>query len=114
MVESCTFFEVTDREFDDGVVTVEGVGFNSGEIIPVGDEGVVSPFGPESELGGIGEAGAAHDESDGAELAAAGSADGGATPSSQRAMANSGRSSVEKPKERTAPVLSRVSPRATA
>jgi hypothetical protein len=48
-------FEVADGEFDDGVVAVEGVGFDGVEVDAVGDERVVSPFGEQPELGCVGE-----------------------------------------------------------
>ena len=70
MVESGAFFEVTDGEFDDGVFAVELVGCDGVEVVVGGDEGVVSPVGPQPSLGGFGESGAAHDEADGAGLLA--------------------------------------------
>ena len=52
-------------ELDDGVGAVELVG-GGGVVFGVGDECVVSPVGPQSLLCGVGEAGAAHDEANGA------------------------------------------------
>ena len=58
--EAGSFFEVTDREFDDGVAAVLGVD-DDGRFAAVGDEGVVTPVG---EQGGLvaGESGAANDQ----------------------------------------------------
>ena len=58
MFESGTFFEVFDGEFDHGVVTVEPVHLDGGAG-QVGEECVVTPVGPQLELGGVGESGAA-------------------------------------------------------
>jgi hypothetical protein len=57
--ESGTVFEVTDRQLDAGVVAVELVDGGGAEL-DVGDEGVVSPVGPQPLLGRVGEPGAAH------------------------------------------------------
>ncbi len=65
MLESGAFFEVADGELDDGVGAVELVR-GGGVVFGVGVECVVSPVGPQSLLCGVGEAGAAHDEADGA------------------------------------------------
>ncbi len=56
--ETGTFFEVADREFDDGVVAVELVEGN-GVAVEVGQERVVAPVGPERCLCRVNEAGAA-------------------------------------------------------
>ena len=61
VLEPGAFFEVADGELDGGVVAVELVDGDGGRV-EVGDEGVVSPVGPQLGLGGVGEPGAAHDE----------------------------------------------------
>ncbi len=77
MVEPGAFFEVADGEFDGGVVAVEPVSGDGAEVVSVGDEGVVPPVGPQPLLGCVGEAGAAHHQTDAAALfAAAGAVDG--------------------------------------
>ena len=53
MGESGAFFEVADREFDYCVVTVKRVGSDGTGIGVRCYEGVVTPIGPEFELGGI-------------------------------------------------------------
>ena len=57
-------FEFADGELNDGMVAVEPVGLDGGEGV-VADERVVAPGGPHRSLGGVGESGAAHDETDG-------------------------------------------------
>ena len=52
MFESGAFFEVADGEFDYGVFAMEPVSGDRVEIGPVGDEGVVSPVGPQLMLFG--------------------------------------------------------------
>ena len=69
-VRAGAFFEVADREFDDGVFAVEPVGFDHVEVAVGGDERVVSPLGPQPALGWFGEPGATHDQADGAGLRA--------------------------------------------
>ena len=54
--------QVADGELDRGVIAVELVDFDGGQF-DVGDERVVAPVGPQSPLGGVGEASAAHDQS---------------------------------------------------
>ena len=44
--ETGALLEVADSELDDGVLTMELIGFDGVEIISVGDEGVVAPVGP--------------------------------------------------------------------
>ena len=44
-VFSGAVFQVADGEFDDGVVAVEPVGFDGGQVVAVGDEAVMSPVG---------------------------------------------------------------------
>ena len=61
--ESGAVFEVTDREFDRGVVAVELVDVD-GRHVEAGDERVVTPVGPQLRLGRVDEAGAAHDEAE--------------------------------------------------
>ena len=61
VLEPGAVFEVADGELDGGVVAVELVDVD-GRQVEVGDEGVVTPVGPQLRLGGIGEPGAAHDE----------------------------------------------------
>ncbi len=46
MFESGTFFEVADREFDDGVVAVELVDLDR-RAVEIGEERVVAPVGPQ-------------------------------------------------------------------
>ena len=60
VVEPGPFFEVADGEFDDGVVAVEPVDVD-GVAVDVGEEGVVTPVGPQTLLGGAGQPGATHD-----------------------------------------------------
>ena len=57
-------FEVADGELDDGVVSVEPVDVD-GVTVEVGQEGVVTPVGPQPQLDRVGEAGAPHDQSAG-------------------------------------------------
>ncbi len=61
MFESGAFFEVTDREFHDGVVTVELID-GDGVVGEVGQKRVVPPVGPQFGLVLVGEAGASHDQ----------------------------------------------------
>ena len=56
-------FQLADRQLDDGVGAVELVGFDRVEIVAVRDEAVMAPLGEQAGLGGVREAGAAHDES---------------------------------------------------
>ena len=49
--EPGAFFEVSDGEFDCGVVSVVGVGCFGVEVVSVGDEAVVAPVGPQLALG---------------------------------------------------------------
>ena len=61
VLEPSAFFQVADGELDRGVGAVELVDGDGGQF-EVRDERVVAPVGPQSALGGLGEAGAAHDE----------------------------------------------------
>ena len=61
VLEAGAFFEVADGQLDGGVVTVELVGGDGAEL-DVGDERVVPPVGPKSQLVRVGEPGAAHDQ----------------------------------------------------
>ena len=65
MFEAGAFLDVADGELDNGVGAVELVR-GGGVEFGVGVECVVSPVGPQSSLCGVGEAGAAHDEANGA------------------------------------------------
>ena len=69
--ESGAFFEVADGELDDGVFSVELVGFDHRHIGVGGDEGVVSPVRPQAALVLVGEPGSAHNEADAAGFVAA-------------------------------------------
>ena len=60
VLESRTFFEVPDGEFDAGVVAVEGVDVD-GVTLQIGHEGEVAPLGPQRGLA-TDQAGAPHDE----------------------------------------------------
>ncbi len=60
MLHARTLLEIVDGEFDDGVVTMEGVEVD-GSTLEVGQEGEVAPVGPQRGLGAD-QAGAAHDE----------------------------------------------------
>jgi hypothetical protein len=53
--EPGALFEVADREFDDGVLTVELVDVDGGAV-EVGEEPAVSPVGPQLQLLFVGEA----------------------------------------------------------
>ena len=50
VLEPGAFFEVADGELDGGVVAVELVDLDGGQV-EVGDERVVAPVGPQSPLG---------------------------------------------------------------
>ena len=65
MFEAGAFFEVADGELDHGVAAVELIR-GGGVVVGVGDECVVPPVGPQSLLCAVGEAGAAHHETNGA------------------------------------------------
>ena len=69
VLEARSFFEVADGELDAGVVAVEDVGLDVFEN-EVGDEGVVTPLGPQGRLVRIGQSRAAHDQTQLASLAA--------------------------------------------
>ena len=56
-------FQLADRQLHDGVLAVEPVGGDGVEIGAVGDEAVVSRFGEQAGLGGVGEAYSATDGS---------------------------------------------------
>ncbi len=60
MLESGPFFEVSDGEFDSGVLTVKGIDVD-GVAFEIGDEGEVAPLRPQGGLA-TNEAGASHDE----------------------------------------------------
>ena len=55
VLEAGAFFEIADREFDHGVLTVELVELDSGGV-EVGEEPEVSPVGPRFQLLLVGEA----------------------------------------------------------
>ena len=60
VVEPRPFFEIADGEFDDGVAAVERIDLERVSI-EIGEEGEVTPVGPQGGLG-TDEPGAAHDE----------------------------------------------------
>ena len=70
VLEPGTLLQIPDREFDHGVLTMEPVGFNHGDVMIRCDERVVPPIGPQLCLGFLGETGPAHDQPDRALLAA--------------------------------------------
>ncbi len=59
--ESGSFFEITDRESHDSVLTVEPID-GDGVVCEVGQERVVSPVRPQFGLVLVGEAGPSHDQ----------------------------------------------------
>ena len=61
VLESGTVFEVADREFDDGVLTMELVDIDGGAV-EVGEEPEVAPVGPQLQLVLVGQTCAAHDQ----------------------------------------------------
>jgi len=73
-VLSTAFFQLSDREFDDGVLAVETVGFDGVQVGAVGDEAVMTPAREQCLLGGVGEAGAAHHQAHDATVFVAGPA----------------------------------------
>ena len=68
VLEARSFLQVADGQLDRGVLAVERVHLDERQI-EVGDEGVMTPIGPQRSLGALGEAGAAHDQAHGALLA---------------------------------------------
>lgn len=61
VLESAALFEVADREFDNGVLTVELVEFDGGAV-EVGEEPEVAPVRPQFQLVFVGQACASHDQ----------------------------------------------------
>jgi len=60
-VFSTAVFELADGQLDDGVLTVEPVGFDGVQVAVAGDEAVMTPRRTTVLVGAIGEAGAAHE-----------------------------------------------------
>ncbi len=60
MFEPGAFFEVADRELDNGVSTMELVDIDSGAV-EIGEEPEVAPVGPQPPLLVVGQTGASND-----------------------------------------------------